>query len=407
MASPISGEACLEDVTLDEFNRATLRIDPASGQPSRSVSPAAGTGDSHQQTFMNRSWEAGARPCLRTAVSDPTADIVTPPTPDQANNFYCGQGLSRSFYQQHPIGRPRRASWHADTGNDTSGIAEFFSVRVGTFEQAFDDCRTILDPQIDGALKGSWLLTEINHWDIERERFLLLCDYSLLVVKYDFIALQIIETNRIELKNLDKIDIGEITYPDHSLVPRISGIAGGVVTVLRSCLLSRIQHTITALSSKTTETKEQQQQQEQPLPQPVEFGQDKKDDTSDSKFSLSTVSFEPRPRNMQGFRVTWNKGHQVSFTQNWNPWSRDIPYTTFTSHPIYWYTGCENSTYDAKSLAKELKETVESLQESPDSVSSCIVTQAPVVIENYLGIASLLHNASELGFFKLRGKVSF
>ena len=46
-----------------------------------------------------------------------------------------------------------------------------------------------------------------------------------------------------------------------------------------------------------------------------------------------------RARNMQGFRVTWNTGHQISFAQKWNPWSRDIPYTTFTSHPLYWYTG--------------------------------------------------------------------
>ena len=37
--------------------------------------------------------EERSRPTLRTAISDPTADIVTPPTPDQANNFYCSQGV--------------------------------------------------------------------------------------------------------------------------------------------------------------------------------------------------------------------------------------------------------------------------------------------------------------------------
>lgn len=108
---------------------------------------------------------------------------------------------------------------------------------------------------------------------------------------------------------------------------------------------------------------------------------------------------------MQGLRVTWNSGHEISFAQKWNPWSRDIPYTTFTSHPLYWYTGCENSTYDVKSLAKELKMTVEELQDRPDTVATCTVNQSPIVIENYVGIASLLHNATELGFFKLRGKV--
>ncbi|CAL4074363.1 unnamed protein product, partial [Meganyctiphanes norvegica] len=347
---------------------------------------------------QGRNWDNGARPSLRTAVSDPTADIVTPPTPDQANNFYCSQGLSRSFYQQPPIGRPRRASWHADTGNDATGIGEFFSVRVGTFEQAFDDCRTILDPEIDGALKGAWLLTEINHWDIERERFILLCDYSLLVVKYDFIALSILETTRIELKNLERIEIGELTYPDHSLVPKIESIVKTILNSHRGQVLPKCNMINGHLSWKKKLSKNAF----------LHYGQKYKQ-TYDDTFKYQNTSFPDygRSRNMQGFRLTWNKGHQVSFTQKWNPWSRDIPYTTFTSHPIYWYTGCENPTYDAKAIAKDLKETVETLQESPECVSNCIITQAPIVIENYLGIASLLHNASELGFFKLRGKVSF
>lgn len=37
--------------------------------------------------------EERSRPTLRTAISDPTADVITPPTPDQANNFYCSQGM--------------------------------------------------------------------------------------------------------------------------------------------------------------------------------------------------------------------------------------------------------------------------------------------------------------------------
>ncbi|ROT72148.1 Mossy fiber terminal-associated vertebrate-specific presynaptic protein [Penaeus vannamei] len=328
--------------------------------------------DFTSKTFPCRYAEERTRPLLRQAISDP--DVVTPPTPDQANNFYCSQGLSRSFYQQPPIGRPRRASWHADTGTEP-GIREFFSVRVGALEQAVEECRLLTDPETDGGIKGAWLLTEINHWDIEKERVVILCDLSLLVVKYDFIALRHLEFNRIYLSSLENIQIGELTYPDHSLVP---------------CLLSRIQNTIATLSSRASGAASVVEKEE-PMP--------------DRQFSLSTVSFEPRGRNMQGLRVTWNSGHEISFAQKWNPWSRDIPYTTFTSHPLYWYTGCENSTYDVKSLAKELKMTVEELQDRPDTVATCTVNQSPIVIENYVGIASLLHNATELGFFKLRGKV--
>ncbi|XP_066989328.1 tumor protein p63-regulated gene 1-like protein isoform X1 [Macrobrachium rosenbergii] len=382
MASPV-GEDNLEDIPIDDFKGATLRLDPASGQPSRSVSPSGHDGNAGAPRFP----EERARPILKPSVSDPTADIVTPPTPDQSNSFYCGQGLSRSFYQQPPIGRPRRASWHAETGSE-NGISEFFSVRVGALEQAVEECRLLTDPELDGAIKGAWLLTEINHWDIEKERVVVLCELSLLVIKYDFIALRYVDYTRIYLNSLEHLQVGELTYPSHSLVPRISGIAGGVVTVIRSCLLSRLQNTIATLSSRGAGTSSASDKGE-----------------PDSHFSLSAVSFEPRTRNMQGFRVTWNTGHEVSFAQKWNPWSRDIPYTTFTSHPLYWYTGCENSTYDAKSLSKEIKLAVEELQDRPDAVATCIVSQSPIVIENYVGIASLLHNATELGFFKLRGKV--
>lgn len=42
MASPV-GDENLEDVLIDDFRGATLRLDPASGQPSRSVSPNGDT----------------------------------------------------------------------------------------------------------------------------------------------------------------------------------------------------------------------------------------------------------------------------------------------------------------------------------------------------------------------------
>jgi hypothetical protein len=37
----------------------------------------------------------------------------------------------------------------------------------------------------------------------------------------------------------------------------------------------------------------------------------------------------------------------------------------------------------------------------------CRVEYKPIIIETYLGLASLFHNANSLGFYKVRGKVSF
>ena len=41
--SSLQLEETLEDVPINDFQGATLRIDPASGQPSRSVSPNSAT----------------------------------------------------------------------------------------------------------------------------------------------------------------------------------------------------------------------------------------------------------------------------------------------------------------------------------------------------------------------------
>ena len=71
------------------------------------------------------------------------------------------------------------------------------------------------------------------------------------------------------------------------------------------------------------------------------------------------------------------------------------------------FSGCENLTYDVKDFSKQMSLLMESLQDRPDMATVCSVNNSPITIENYIGIASLLHNATELGFFKLRGKVSF
>lgn len=37
----------------------------------------------------------------------------------------------------------------------------------------------------------------------------------------------------------------------------------------------------------------------------------------------------------------------------------------------------------------------------------CNCINASIIIENYCGIGALVHNRNALGFFKIRGKVSF
>jgi hypothetical protein len=35
----------------------------------------------------------------------------------------------------------------------------------------------------------------------------------------------------------------------------------------------------------------------------------------------------------------WNNGQPLTFRMKWNPFNNDIPWTTYTSHPLLWRKG--------------------------------------------------------------------
>ncbi|WAR14451.1 TPRGL-like protein [Mya arenaria] len=76
--------------------------------------------------------------------------------------------------------------------------------------------------ELDGKVLGNWLLAEIDHWDNEREKLLLLTENSLLVFRYNFINSTIQEKRRIMLHIIDTIHVGDFTYPEWSIMPVVS-----------------------------------------------------------------------------------------------------------------------------------------------------------------------------------------
>ncbi|XP_063378470.1 tumor protein p63-regulated gene 1-like protein isoform X3 [Cydia fagiglandana] len=110
-------------------------------------------------------------------------------------------------------------------------------------------------------------------------------------------------------------------------------------------------------------------------------------------------------RNLRGVRLMWNKGEPLPLKMAWNPFSQDVPFITFASHPIYWHKDDEveeRSTYDMEIFAQKLQRAVEAM-----ASSSCCIHHAPIVIQSYVGVTSMLHNKTSMGFFKVRGKFSF
>ncbi|XP_042899354.1 tumor protein p63-regulated gene 1-like protein isoform X2 [Parasteatoda tepidariorum] len=219
----------------------------------------------------------------------------------------------------------------------STNVQDFFAVREGALQKAAEQCRPVLLDHMDGDLRGIWLLTEIDHWDTEKERLLFLTEKSLISLKYDFITLKLLEYQRYDLKKFSQIVIGELKYPEKSLMPA---------------------------------------------------------------------------RNELGVQCSWGSLEQIPALKRWNPWSREIPWATYTSHPLFKMDTAEKTNYNIEDFSKTLVNTLSEGSNSATPMASpstplCKVLYQPIIIESYAGLAAALHNANELGFFKSRGKVSF
>jgi hypothetical protein len=54
---------------------------------------------------------------------------------------------------------------------------------------------------------------------VEKERLVLLTEKSLIIIKYDFINLRLVEYKRLNVAVFDRVAIGELKYPDGSFIP--------------------------------------------------------------------------------------------------------------------------------------------------------------------------------------------
>lgn len=302
-------------------------------------------------------------------------------TPIDDGSYMCGPGL--------------RDAQKTESGTVTD---EFFCFRPGQFEKAVDECvNALLRPANDTNIIGSWLLTDISHWDHERERIFILTSKTLLDVKYDFIALKILQSNKIRLNQIDTIIQGKLTYPQTSLVPKIEGIANGLTSIICGKLFCQSRQPDRPASAAPM-------QQNPPL-------------TIAQRYDFSC--FKPVERSELGMRIMWNRGRPISLLTSWNPFADDIPWRTVKNHPILQAKSNDNMSLQEKEefntkkhiySAASFHQSLQSIfsNANPDGVDfNCDFKEGPILMENYVGVSAVIHNKHNFGFFKVRGKFSF
>lgn len=124
---------------------------------------------------------------------------------------------TRSKQAQEAINRPQNSDTRP---SQQSVMRKFFVARPGAFDQAVEDLTNQLLSKEKETVNSAWLLTEIDHWNNEKERVVLITDNNLFICKYDFIMLCCQQIQKVPLNFIDRICRGPFIFPEKSLDKR-------------------------------------------------------------------------------------------------------------------------------------------------------------------------------------------
>jgi hypothetical protein len=226
----------------------------------------------------------------------------------------------------------------------------YFSMDPNLISAAVTAVRSRLT-EPDTNIRGTWILTEIDHWDLEKERLLMLTDNNLISVRYNFIQGVVEELKFIPLGAITSIVFGDFKYP--------------------------------------------------------------------SSYAYS--------RTGKALKIFWGKEEGMGFFDRWNPFSTRVPYTIFASHLMMRKGRVDSDQLRVAKVVPELETAINDIRRAgrtvqqqqdqedeasaADSASSVVeeyhVTEGDVVVRSYVGLGALIHNDSNLGFFKRRGLMNW
>ncbi|XP_054458576.1 tumor protein p63-regulated gene 1 protein [Anoplopoma fimbria] len=118
------------------------------------------------------------------------------------------------------VARPQRSDLSVEPSLLQFKTRRFFVLRPGTLNQAIKDVVALVNEEVDGSFHSIWLMAEVDHWNNEKERLVLITDNSLLVFKYDFVMFSCEQFQRIPLNIIDRISHGQFSFPKNSLLQR-------------------------------------------------------------------------------------------------------------------------------------------------------------------------------------------
>lgn len=99
-------------------------------------------------------------------------------------------------------------------------LKRFFVLRPGTLDHGIEDVKALVNPTEDGAVQSVWLMAEVDHWNNEKERLVLITENTLLIFKYDFVMLNCEQIQKIPLNYIDRVCHGTFCFPPRSLLTR-------------------------------------------------------------------------------------------------------------------------------------------------------------------------------------------